>query len=159
MLAVRGWVTPSSARRRENPIGLTPDVIHDGMAHWADHCATCHANDGTGRTEIGRSLYPRVPDMRAARTQDLSDGELFYIIERGVPFTGMPAWSTGTEEGESESCKLVTFIRHLPQLNEKELEEMEKLNPKSAADIEEERRVDDFLEGKTEDSPKGQGGH
>jgi hypothetical protein len=33
--------------------------------------------------------------MRAAATQSLTDGEIFYIIENGVRFTGMPAFGTG----------------------------------------------------------------
>lgn len=47
---------------------------------------------------MGRSFYPPAPDMRAARTQQLSDGELFSIIEHGIRLTGMPAWGTGTPE-------------------------------------------------------------
>ena len=47
----------------------------------------------------------------------MTDGELFYIIENGVRFTGMPAFATGTAEGEEESWKLVHFIRRLPQLS------------------------------------------
>jgi mono/diheme cytochrome c family protein len=148
MLAARQWATPRSARDQVNPLQATDDVLSDGMAHWADHCATCHANDGGGKTEIGKGLYPPAPDMREVRTQGLTDGELFYIIERGIPLTGMPAWGTGMSEGESESWKLVRFIRHLPQLTDKELAEMEKLNPKSAGQIEEERRINDFLKGK-----------
>jgi len=148
LLAARRWATPPTARARTNPVAKTPDVLHEAMAHWADHCAICHDNDGTGRTSIGRSLYPRAPDMRTARTQGLTDGELFYIIERGVPLTGMPAWSTGTEEGELASWKLVHFIRHLPQVTDMEVAEMEKLNPKSAEQLEQERRADDFLKGK-----------
>jgi mono/diheme cytochrome c family protein len=148
MLAVRHWAMPRSARDRANPVPVTGDSVRDGMEHWADHCATCHGNDGAGKTEIGRSVYPPAPDMRRSRTQDLTDGELFYIIERGVPFTGMPAWGTGMAEGEHESWKLVHFIRHLPQLTEVELSAMEKLNPKSAAHLEEERRINDFLTGK-----------
>jgi hypothetical protein len=52
----------------------------------------CHANNGSGETEIGRNLYPKAPDMRQTKTQSLSDGELYYIIRNGVPMTGMPAW-------------------------------------------------------------------
>jgi mono/diheme cytochrome c family protein len=66
------------------------------MEHFADHCASCHANDGSGDTELGRNLWPKAPDMRAAPTQRLTDASCFYIIEHGVRFTGMPAWSTGT---------------------------------------------------------------
>ena len=118
------------------------------MAHWADHCATCHANDGSGKTSIGRSLYPPAPDMREPSTQTLSDGELFYVIERGVPFTGMPAWGTGTPGGEEDSWKLVHFIRHLPKLTPADLADMEKLNPKSAGQIEMEHQIQDFLKGR-----------
>ena len=63
----------------------------DARAHFADHCAICHANDGSGDTPIGRALWPKAPDMRLRETQDLSDGELFWIIENGIRFTGMPA--------------------------------------------------------------------
>ena len=43
--------------------------------HWADHCATCHGNDGRGQTEIGRNLYPKAPDMRLSPTQKLSKAD------------------------------------------------------------------------------------
>ena len=148
MGAARHWAVPTSARSQLNPTPPTDATVREGMEHWADHCAMCHGNNGDGKTEIGKSLYPPAPDMRDRRTQDLSDGELFYIIERGVPFTGMPAWGTGMTEGERESWRLVRFIRHLPQLTDKELTAMEKLNPKSAAQIDEERRINDFLKGK-----------
>ena len=72
---------------------------------------------------------------------------LFYAIEQGVPLTGMPAWSTGTANGERESWELVAFIRHLPQITPEELTEMEALNPRSEADLERERQIDDFLSG------------
>ena len=68
-------------------------------------------------------------------TQNLSDGELFWIIENGIRFTGMPAWSTGTQDGETASWHLVHFIRRLPKLTPEEIKEMESLNPKSPAEI------------------------
>jgi mono/diheme cytochrome c family protein len=117
----------------------TAAVLNEGLAHFADHCAVCHANDGSGDTHIGRGLYPRAPDMRAAPTQGLSDGELFSIIENGIRLTGMPAWGTGTPEGERASWALVHFIRRLPNLTDEELSRMEPLNPKTA----EQRRADE----------------
>src|SRR5262249_36175555 len=92
--ATRRPAGPPAARDRKNPIARSPEVIAEGMEHYADHCAACHANDGSGDTEIGLGLYPKPPDMRQAGTQSLTDGELFYIIENGVRLTGMPAWST-----------------------------------------------------------------
>ena len=64
--AMRRLATPEAVRTRRNPVQLTETVVERALAHYADHCAACHANDGSGDTEIGRGLYPRVPDMRAA---------------------------------------------------------------------------------------------
>jgi mono/diheme cytochrome c family protein len=148
--AARRFAIPASERWRRSPIPVTNETVRAGLDHWADHCATCHANDGGGDTDIGRALYPRAPDMRLSATQDLTDGELFYIIENGVKLTGMPAWGTGSAENEQDSWHLVHFIRHLPQLTDDELAEMEELNPRGPAEwraLEEERQ---FLTGATE---------
>ena len=147
-LAARSWAMPASARDRVNPVAASPEALKEGMAHWADHCATCHSNDGSGSGTMGKSFYPPAPDMRERRTQSLTDGELFYIIERGVPFTGMPAWGNGTPEGEQDSWKLVRFIRHLIKISATELEEMEAMNPKSPRQMEMEKHIHDFLKGK-----------
>jgi len=143
----RNTMIPAAARRRSNPEPASTDTLRSGLEHWADHCATCHANNGSGETEMGQALYPRAPDMRLPATQNLSDGELFYIIENGIKLTGMPAWGTGTEDGERSTWHLVHFIRRLPSLSEAEIAEMEELNPRGADEwkaLEEERR---FLSG------------
>ncbi|MDO8678634.1 MAG: c-type cytochrome [Acidobacteriota bacterium] len=151
-LTIRNIAIGRQARGLNNPVERSPEIIAGGRAHFADHCASCHANDGSGNTTIGKGLYPKVPDMRLARTQDLSDGELFYIIENGVRMTGMPAWGTGQPSGESASWHLVHFIRHLPELSKPELEEMAALNPTSPDQFRQ-RQIDaQFLEGDTEPS-------
>jgi mono/diheme cytochrome c family protein len=141
------FLIPSKIRSAENPVPATADVLNAAREHWADHCATCHANDGSGETTIGRRVYPRTPDMRGQPSQDLSDGELFYAIEQGVPWTAMPAWTTGTPEGERQSWALVRFIRHLPALTPDEVKDMERFNPKSPADLQREHEIEDFLNG------------
>jgi mono/diheme cytochrome c family protein len=141
---LRSWAIPRSAREARNPIPRTPEAISAGLEHFADHCAACHANDGSGRTEMGRGLHPRAPDMRRGETQDLTDGELFYIIENGVRLTGMPAW--GGEGTAEESWHLVHFIRHLPDLTAEERARMESLNPRSPEEQQEEDE-DAFLRG------------
>lgn len=128
---MRELAIPRTARDAPNPVAPSPDVVAEGLAHFADHCAICHANDGGGQTEIGRRLYPKPPDLRQSATQSLTDGELFYVIENGVRLTGMPAWATGTEEGRASSWRLVHFIRELPRLTPAQLAQMEQLNPKS----------------------------
>ena len=148
MRAARRWATPAASHAQPNPVAPAAEVLREGMEHWADHCATCHANDGSGETPIGRNLYPPAPDMRGPRTQSMTDGELFYVIERGITFTGMPAWSTATAEGEQDSWRLVLFIRHLSQLTTEELERMEQLNPRSPGQERRDQDIQDFLSGK-----------
>jgi mono/diheme cytochrome c family protein len=163
---VRNMAIARRASSLTNPVEYSGEVIADGRAHFADHCAICHANDGSGKTPIGSGLWPKAPDMRLPQTQNLSDGELFWIIENGIRFTGMPAWSTGTKDGETASWHLVHFIRRLPKLTPEELEEMEGLNPKSPAEIRQQIEEEQFLKGKGDKPPappvtphKHPGGH
>jgi mono/diheme cytochrome c family protein len=143
---VRHMAIPSSAHSMQNPVAETPENLRDARVHFADHCAICHANDGSGDTLIGRNLYPKPPDLRHDETQKLADGELFWIIENGVRFTGMPAFG-GAHGSEQDSWKLVRFIRRLPQLTDEERVEMERYNPKGPEDLEEEQEENDFLQG------------
>lgn len=143
---VRSMAMPADARDKPNPVPDSPEAIAEGRAHWADHCAACHANDGSGQIPMREQMYPPAPDMRKQGTQKMTDGELFYIIENGVRLTGMPAWG-GTAHGQEDSWKLVRFIRHLPSLTQAEIRKMESLNPKSPEDIEEEKQEEEFLKG------------
>ncbi len=133
----RRLAVPSGAKSEKNPLTASPELMVDGRGHFADHCAICHANNGSGNTEIGRNLYPKAPDMRLPLTQNLTDGELYYTIQNGIRLTGMPAW--GTDEKDEDSWKLVLFIRHLPQLTPAEEREMEALNPKGPGEKQEEQ--------------------
>ncbi len=142
----RHMAIPAGARKQQNPIPASPDNLRDARRHFADHCTVCHGNEGTGDTPIGKGLYPKPPDLRAEDTQRLSDGELFWIIENGVRFTGMPAFG-GSLGSEEDSWKLVRFIRHLPQLSTDERLEMERYNPKGPEDRAEENEEEDFLRG------------
>ena len=144
---VRNMAIAGRARSLTNPVEYSGEVIADGRAHFADHCASCHANDGSGKTTMGQGMWPKAPDMRLAETQELSDGELFWIIENGIRFTGMPAWSTGTKDGEEASWRLVHFIRRLPRLTREELAEMEALNPQSPDEIRQQMEEEEFLKG------------
>ena len=144
---VRGIAIRTRVRGLSDPVPVTDATIMEGMEHFADHCAVCHANDGSGNTEMGRGLYPRAPDMRLPATQNLSDAELFYIIENGVRLTGMPGWSTGTKDGETSSWHLVHFIRRLPELTSDEVAHMEELNPKSPQAVRQQIEEEKFLQG------------
>ena len=139
--AVRHLAIPKMDREEENPWkdSATPDVMKDAREHFADHCSQCHANDGSGKTEMGQYLYPRAPDMRRPATQQLTDGELYYIIRNGVPLTGMPAWGEPNLDQDDDSWQLVLFIRHLPNLTLEEIKDMEHYNPVGEMEREDEK--------------------
>ncbi len=143
----RGFAVPAADRNRPNPVPASEASLAAGLAHFADHCASCHGNDGSGDTDLGRGMYPPPPDMRQAATQRLTDGELFYVIEQGIRFTGMPAFGTGDAGLAEQSWQLVHVIRRLPTLSEAELEEMRARNPRSPAEIRQEIEEERFLRG------------
>ena len=117
---IRNLAIPRHERRQKIPFGATPEVIQQGRTLFLTQCATCHGIDGGGKTAVGLNLYPRVPDLRATATQDLSDGEIHYIIENGVQLTGMPAWGKPHRESSGNSWKLVLYIRSLRPLGKQE---------------------------------------
>ena len=116
----RDWAIPRRARNEKNPLKLTSENLREGREEFLARCASCHGHDGSGLTDMGRNLYPRTPDLRAARTQNLTDGEIHYIIANGVQLTGMPAWSNPHQERNDSAWNLVLFIRSLRPLTREE---------------------------------------
>jgi mono/diheme cytochrome c family protein len=118
----RNVSVPSGARELKNPHPITEASMAEAREHWVAHCATCHGIDGRGDTVFGRRMYPPVPNVNKAQTQQKSDGELFYIISNGVRLTGMPAF--GGEDSPESIWNLVALMRRLPQLSPDELKQM-----------------------------------
>ncbi len=156
---IRHLAIPIEQRNKPNPVPMSADVLKEALAHFADHCASCHANNGSGQTPIGKNVYPKAPDLRLTDTQSMSDGELFWVIHNGIRFTAMPAWGEGDPEKDLDSWKLVHFIRHLPQLTADELQEMKGLNPKTKHELEEAAAVERFLQGDDAAAAQADGGH
>src|SRR5690606_3573851 len=80
---IRHLATPTRFRTMENPVEFSPEVLAEARHHFANHCASCHANDGSGKTEMGPNFYPPVPDLRDPAIQTMGDGALFYVIHFG----------------------------------------------------------------------------
>ena len=95
--AIRGLAIPSDIKARANPLAGSSDALGAGLQHFARYCAICHGNDGARRGDRARTL-PEASRHASGQQQRLTDGELFYIIENGVRFTGMPAFGTGTPD-------------------------------------------------------------
>jgi len=153
-MTARRLAVPSNYRQLHNPLPTSPENLRAGMEHFADHCAICHANDGSGDTMFGKGMYPKPPDMRTVETRNMSDGELYYTIENGVRLSGMPAFGEEHSVGEdADTWKLMVLIRRLPNLTADELQHMKQLNPKTEEERQEEKQDEDFLRG---DNPQPQ---
>jgi len=118
---------PSKAKEEKNPFTASEDLLRGARNRYEDNCALCHANNGSGLTDVGKNLYPKPPDLRKPLVQNLTDGELYFIIHNGIRLTGMPAW--GPARYDSESWKYVLFIRKLPNLPDSEIQQMNDANP------------------------------
>ena len=96
-----------------NPIPASEANIADGREHFAHHCAICHGLDGqaTGVPFADR-MSPPVPSLAAKDVQDYKNGQLKWIIEKGINPSGMPAWKGSLSD--EEMWKVVDFLRHLP---------------------------------------------
>src|ERR1700738_1871247 len=76
--AARNLAIPRKSRLEANPWKATPKVLREARENFLDRCAVCHGPDGSGKTQVGSNLYPKVPDLRSPRTQTLTDGEIRY---------------------------------------------------------------------------------
>jgi predicted CXXCH cytochrome family protein len=117
---VRDLAIPGDVRKQRNPLEATAENLQEGRDDFLAQCSSCHGHDASGLTGVGQSLYPRVPDLRSLRTQNLTDGEIHYIIENGVELTGMPAWSNPHRAQDDDSWKLVLYIRSFRPFSNKE---------------------------------------
>jgi predicted CXXCH cytochrome family protein len=109
--AIRNFSIPGHESRLKNPVSQDPHALQQGRATFFTRCSICHGTDGSGRTPVGTNLYPRVPDLRSSLTQNLTDGDLHYIVENGVQLTGMPASAAHHAASADDSWPLVAFIR------------------------------------------------
>jgi hypothetical protein len=116
----RNFAIPRKSRREANPWKSTSDFLKEAWDSFIARGAICHGSDGSGETDFGLDLYPKVPDLRSPQTQNLTDGEIRYIIRNGVRLTGMPGWTRPHNEQSDDSWKLFLFVRSLRQLTTEE---------------------------------------
>src|SRR5215475_6442039 len=131
----RKIATPAGVEEMKNPDSVTETSTAEAREHFVEHCSVCHGSTGRGDTLYGRNLYPKVPDLAQADTQQLTDGELFYIISNGVRFTGMPAF--GGEDSPDSVWALVSFIRRLPKLTPEEIKQLQEMTEGGKTEMDE----------------------
>lgn len=96
-----------------NPSPDTAETQKMGAEHFQHHCGVCHGLDGqnTG-VPFADKTSPPVANLASARVQKYTDGQLKWIIDNGIRFTGMPGWKGILED--DEAWAVIRYIRHLP---------------------------------------------
>jgi len=113
--AAKDVAIPLEAGKMKNPLPETAEVVSQGQEVFLGSCAQCHGADARGDTNLGRNMNPPAVDLTSSHVQHWTDAELFWIIQNGVRFTGMPAWKSSISD--NDTWKLTRFIHNLPHLN------------------------------------------
>jgi mono/diheme cytochrome c family protein len=111
-LAKRVVIRLASRRGIPAPPVDTRASIEAGGTHYGLECGICHGVDGRAQTPSGQWMYPRAADLTSQQVQSYSDQELFWIINNGIRFTGMPGF--GKVETPDHIWGLVNYVRTLP---------------------------------------------
>ena len=111
-IQAKRWLVGRSARGPLPPRPPSDAIsVANGRMQFGARCASCHGLDGRTPTDVGRSMYPRTPDLGSLAVQQWSDAELFWIIKHGIRLTGMPGF--GNIHSDEEIWHLVHYVRSL----------------------------------------------
>jgi mono/diheme cytochrome c family protein len=96
---------------RQNPQANDRRALAAGREAYTGSCAVCHGATGDGRGVFGTSSYPNATDLRSHDAIEKSDAQMYWIIQNGLNFTGMPGF--GDQYSDQDIWSLVTYIRAL----------------------------------------------
>jgi putative copper resistance protein D len=90
-----------------SPVPYAAESIADGSALYQAHCASCHGTPKfDGAVQGGTAV-----DLLVTETAWLSSGDLFWLITRGAPERGMPAF--GSQLQDTQRWRVITYLRAL----------------------------------------------
>ncbi|HEV2490896.1 MAG TPA: c-type cytochrome [Candidatus Acidoferrales bacterium] len=108
--AATAYVIPPEDAKKANPVKATADSIAEGKRMYGYDCAMCHGENGDGKGDLATDMKLNLKDYRDAATlKEMTDGEIFYIIQKGKG--QMP--SEGDRQKSNEIWNIVNFIRSL----------------------------------------------
>jgi mono/diheme cytochrome c family protein len=119
-------------------LSVTPSLgaqnIEEGFEHYDEMCTTCHCGPGIERSEIGKGLNPRAPDLAKA-IKAWAPRQLFWIVKHGVKMTGMPSFSV--THNDEQIWSIVAFIEKLPDMSPEQYQHMRQQpsRPRSHEDL------------------------
>ena len=104
------FVIPPDVAKEPNPVKPTAASIAEGKQMYGYDCAMCHGANGSGKGDLAVDMKLNLKDYRdAAALKDMTDGEMFYIIQKGKG--DMP--SEGDRQKPDGIWNMVNYIRSL----------------------------------------------
>lgn len=82
--------------------------------HFAAACASCHGAPGRRPSPVMQAATPHAPNL-SINAKEWTDKQLFWILQHGVKYSGMPAWAV--QDRPDEVRRMVNFVRQLPTLS------------------------------------------
>lgn len=102
-----------------NPVAMTPASVAEGKRVYDANCAACHGAEAEGADRAGIAISI-IEEQQGRQPPDLtddqwdhgsSDGDIFRVIERGVPPTMMPGFDASIPD--QEIWNVVNYLRSL----------------------------------------------
>ena len=113
---------PDDISEKPNPLEPSREVIYAGESLYQGDvqpvaCKICHGVNGNGLGIMAQGLNPSPRNFGCKETmQEVSDGQLFWIIRNGSPGTGMPAFKSLNDR---EIWQIVHYLRKFSQQQKK----------------------------------------
>lgn len=104
-IAQNNWNVPEDKKQKNSYIKFDAASSSQGEAIYNKNCASCHGNPE--KNNALKSLTPVPPDLASKKSQELTDGELFYILSTGRMV--MPSFKNVLSE--DERWKVISYIR------------------------------------------------
>jgi mono/diheme cytochrome c family protein len=105
------------ARGITAPSLVDSSMIKEGFDHYDAMCVGCHGAPGVDRSEIGKGLYPRGPNL-ANSAKEMTPEELFWVVKNGIKSTGMPAF--GKTHSDEKVWAIVAFLEKMKDMTPQE---------------------------------------
>lgn len=104
-----------SAPRETNPLAANGVNLSAGLKLYAQDCAVCHGGANADATRVARGLYQKPPQLAKDGVEDDPDGVVYWKIDHGIRWTGMPAF--GKALSQTQVWQVTLFLKtmdHLP---------------------------------------------
>ena len=103
------WVAPARAAKKKNPVEVNDASLAKGKAVYVKECFSCHGDKGKGDGSAVKDLEKKPGDMTSTRTQEQSDGALFWKITEG----SKPMASYDKTLSEEDRWHVINYLRTL----------------------------------------------